>query len=235
MRHLRRYQFFFVLAVPILFALKAQSDSIVLDENIVVETDTFETAAGSVLFTTNGIGYSSWLSPNIAADLAADTTLPSQIQSTASLIPEVSELELLTNPITGNAYLVIDGVGPALEIDTGDEYLELDAELEKAGEPGYSTIGSPITTSAGLWSYSTSATEPNGSTLDGTVNFQVSDINIVERPVGAVTPEPSMAILLGAGLCLLVLYRSVFRRTYFLLNHERWREIACACASSLAG
>ena len=90
------------------------------------------------------------------------------------------------------------------------EDLQLDSELETAGGPGYSTIGSPITTSVGVWSYSTSATEPNGSTLDGTVNFQVSDINIIEKPIGAATPEPSMAILLGAALCSLVLYRSVF-------------------------
>jgi hypothetical protein len=119
----------------------------------------------------NGVGYSSWLSPNIAADLAADTSLPLQIQSTASLIPQVSELEFLTNPITGNAYLVIDGAGPAIENQTGTEYLQLDSELETAGGPGYSTIGSPITATVGEWSYSTSATEPNGSTLDGTVNF----------------------------------------------------------------
>ena len=213
MRHARPFQFVFVLAAGTLLALNAQSDPIVntvLNENIVIETDTFETAGGSVLFTTNGVGYSSWLSPNIAADLAADTTLPLQIQSTASLIPQVSELELLTNPITGNAYLVINGAGPAIENQTGTEDLQLDSELETAGGPGYSTIGSPITTSVGEWSYSTSATEPNGSTLDGTVNFQVSDINIIERPIGAATPEPSMAILLGAALCLLVLYRSVF-------------------------
>ena len=163
-----------------------------------------------MLFTTNGVGYSSWLSPNIAADLAADTTLPLQIQSTASLIPQVSELELLTNPITGNAFLVINGAGPAIENQTGTEDLQLDSELETAGGPGYSTIGSPITSTVGEWSYSTSATEPNGSTLDGTVNFQVSDINIIEKPIGAATPEPSMAILLGAAVCLLVLYRSVF-------------------------
>ena len=213
MRHARPFQFFFVLAAGTLLALKAPSDPIVntvLNENIVVETDTFESAGGSVLFTTNGVGYSSWLSPNIAADLAADTTLPLQIQSTASLIPQVSELEFLSNPITGNAYLVIDGAGPAIENQTGTEYQQLDSELEMAGGPGYSTIGSPITTTVGEWSYTTSATEPNGSTLDGTVNFQVSDINIVERPIGAATPEPSMAILLGAALCLLVLYRSVF-------------------------
>src|ERR1700677_3464806 len=92
MRHARPFQFLFVLAAGTLLALNAQSDPIVnttdLNENIVVETDTFETADGSVLFTTNGVGYSSWLSPNIAADLAADTTLPLQIQSTASLIPQ---------------------------------------------------------------------------------------------------------------------------------------------------
>jgi hypothetical protein len=214
MRHARPFQCLFGVAVGTLLALSAQSDPIVnttdLNENVVVETDTFETADGSVLFTTNGVGYSSWLTPNIAADLAADTTLPLQIQSTAFLIPQVSELEFLTNPITGNAYLVIDGAGPAIENQTGTEYLQLDSELETAGGPGYSMIGSPITTSVGVWSYSTSATEPNGSTLDGTVNFQVSDINIVEQPIGAATPEPSMAILLGAALCSLVLYRSVF-------------------------
>jgi hypothetical protein len=100
---------FFLIAAGALTA-KAHGALItnLFTETIVIGTDTFEQADGSVLFTTNGVGYSDWLSPIIANDLATDPTIPTQVQSTTSLIPEVSELQFLTEQFGGDTP---DGLG----------------------------------------------------------------------------------------------------------------------------
>jgi hypothetical protein len=110
------YQSIFVVAGAVVLAANAHASPIVhttsFDENIIIETDTFETSGGAVLFTTNGVGYSDWLSPNIASDLAGDSTVPLQIQSTASLIAQASEYQFPAGP--GPQYIVLGGVGPAI-------------------------------------------------------------------------------------------------------------------------
>ena len=71
---------FLVLAVAL--AANAHADPILhttaFDENIVIATDTFETAGGAVIFSTGAVGFSDWLSPNIASDLAGDPAVPIQ-------------------------------------------------------------------------------------------------------------------------------------------------------------
>jgi hypothetical protein len=87
---------------------------------IVIGTDTFETTGGAVLFTTSDVGLSDWLSPLIAADLSADSNLgldsgagfPLQIESTASLVPRVSEYQFLASQ--GPAYIVLGAAGLAV-------------------------------------------------------------------------------------------------------------------------
>src|SRR5580704_14891971 len=67
------YRSVVVLAGALALAANAHAGTILIDfsEVIVFETDTFETSGGATLFTSNGVGYGDWLSPNIAADLAA--------------------------------------------------------------------------------------------------------------------------------------------------------------------
>ena len=72
------------------YALKPQevtNETRSFAEDIIIATDTFETSLGTVFSATNGLGNGDWLSPNIASHLAGDPLVPSQIQSTASLIP----------------------------------------------------------------------------------------------------------------------------------------------------
>ena len=72
------YQSLFVVSVA--FASSANANPIIhttaFDENIVIETDTFETPSGVVLFTSNGVGYTDWLSTHIASDLAGGGVPP---------------------------------------------------------------------------------------------------------------------------------------------------------------
>ena len=180
-------------------------------ELIVIGTDTFEATSGSVLFTTNAVSYSDWLSPIIAGDLATDPTLPTQVQSTASLIPEVSELQFLTEQLgggapgellTGGDYIVLGGIGPAFPGTTGDIGVDVGYALEAAGGAGYSIVSTTPST-VGQVSYTTGALAPDGDVVEGTVNIDVYDIDYVERPVAAV-PEPSSLALLGVGLLALI-------------------------------
>jgi hypothetical protein len=199
----------FVLAAAVALVANAQADPIVhttnFSEEIVVVTDTFETSGGAVLFTTNGVGYSDWLSPFIASDLAGDSTIPAQVQSTASLVAKASEYQVLAEQ--GPNYLVLNGAGPAMLDPFEDQDIALDVgyALTATGGPGYSMMGSPIITSFGTRSYSTGAVEPDGSILEGTITFDVFGEGIVEQPVA--TPEPSMLALLGSVLMLILFVR----------------------------
>jgi len=202
------YQCIFVFAGSVALAVSAQADPIVhttqFDEDIVVITDTFETSAGTVLFTTNGVGYSDWLSPNIAADLSGDSTVPAQIQSTAALAALASEYQFLAGQ--GPQYIVLDGIGPAI-LDPLADYVtgfEVGYALAAATGPAYSIMGSPVFTTIGQSTYNDGTIEPDGSLLDGTVTFDVIHESIVEQPAAA-TPEPSLLALLGCGLLMLIL------------------------------
>jgi len=178
-------------------------NSTVFAETLVVETDLFETPGGTILFTTNGVGYSDWLSPIFAADLAADLSIPSQIQSTASLVALAGEYQFLAEQ--GPNYIVLGGVGPAILDPFADQSIGFDVgyALAAAAAPGYSIVGSPGITSVGPHSYSTGAVEPDGSLLEGTVTFDIYDETIIEQPVS--TPEPTTLPLLASGLLLIIL------------------------------
>jgi PEP-CTERM motif-containing protein len=194
-----------IFAVAIAFAANAHADPIVrttsFDENIIIATDTFETTGGAILFSTNGVGYTDWLSPDIAADLAGDPLVPAQVQATALLVALASENQFLTEQ--GTNYIVLGGVGPA--VPDSDGFVELPADVGNAlaavGGPGYSIVGSPVYSTVGQPTYQTGAVEPDGSIIDGTVNFDLIGESIVEQPAAA-TPEPSMLALLGVGLLI---------------------------------
>jgi len=168
-------------------------NSTVFAETLVVETDLFETPGGTILFTTNGVGYSDWLSPIIAADLAGDPSIPSQIQATAALVALASEYQFLADQ--GPTYIVLGGVGPPILDPFADQNIGLDVGYSPAAAAGsaYSIVGPPIVTTIGTWSYSTAAIEPDGSILQGTVNLSGYNVNIIEQPA----PEPSTLPLLA--------------------------------------
>jgi hypothetical protein len=209
---MKRQSFFYksmFLLVGVALTNRAYADPIVhntvFSEVIVIETDVFETSGGTVLFTTNGVGYSDWLSPVIASYLAGDPAVPGQIQSTVSLVTLASEYQFLAMP--GPQYLVLDGVGPAIANPFADQNIGFDVgyALAAAGGPAYSIVGGPSATTVGAASHSTSALEPDGSVIEGTVNFAIYAEDIVEQPAAAV-PEPSTLPLLGSGLLLILLF-----------------------------
>ena len=184
-------------------APEAHADPVVITtifvETIVVATDTFETADGTVVATSSGVGYSDWLSPTIAADLAGDTTLPLELRSIASLVPQVSEYQFLAEQSPGD--YIVSGSGGTIISNVPDivNYLYYDFMA-----PGglYSLVSvTPVT--VGSASYNTGALEPNGDLIEGTVTFDVYDLNVVEQQVAAV-PEPSSLALFGAGLVTLI-------------------------------
>jgi PEP-CTERM motif len=200
------------VALMISFAGAAHSQTVVSTqfvETLVVGSDTFETATGTVLFTTDAVGYSDWLSPIIAGDLAGDSALPIQVRSTASLIPEVSEYQFLSEQ--GPNYIVLGG-GPALAFATYLPSLPaaLGADLEAAGGPGYSLVSETVSFVTEQ-SYSTGAFEPNGDLLDGKATFDVYDVSLVEKPVSAV-PEPSAGAMMLIGVGMLGGYLRMARR-----------------------
>ena len=211
-------QSIFVIAAAL--AAQAHADTIVntiaFTETLIVGTDTFETPGGSTLFTISGVGYSDSLSAVIAADLAsnapcgfcnsvpAGTPLPTEIQSTAFLIPQLSEFDFLTE-LTPD-YVVVGGAGPAIAYPGGvsDSPTDFINTLVNAGGPGYSMVGTNAT-GIGNWSFNTGGFAPDGGLLEGTVTFDVFELDIVEQPAAA-TPEPSTPTLLGSGLLLILLF-----------------------------
>jgi hypothetical protein len=205
----------FVLAGAVALCANSHADPVLhtttFAEDIFIETDTFETSSGSVLFTTNGVGYTDWLSPIIAADLAGDPAVPAQIQSTVSLVTLASEYQFLTEK--GPQYIVFGGVGPAIVDPSTGQNITVDEDfyraMETAGGPGYSIVD-VIPEHIVNVTYETGAIEPDGSIIDGTVTFFVAEESIVERPVVA-TPEPSMLAFACSGLLLILFAR---RKTF---------------------
>lgn len=202
------YQCMFVIAGVAALGARAHGSQVqgtTFTIDVVVTTDTFETAGGAVLFTTTGVGYSNPLSPSFAADLAADTTLPLQVQSTASLIPEVSDYDFLSEPGSDllQDYVVLGGV--ASPGSTENVLVDVADALVAAGGPGYSLI-TPLAGSAVLVEeggpYLLQVLEPEP--WDGGINLAVFDQNIVEEAVA--TPEPKALALLGAGLLMLIVF-----------------------------
>jgi len=134
-----------VLAGAAALSANAHADPIVhntvFSEIIVMETDTFETSGGTGLFTTNGVGYTDWLSSDIAADLAGDPAVPTQIQSTVSLVALASEYQFLAE--TGPQYIVLGGIGPAIVNPFPDQDIGFDVgyALAAAAGAGYSIVG----------------------------------------------------------------------------------------------
>jgi hypothetical protein len=196
-----------VLAGVAALGTKAQAEvSTAFTIDIVITTDTFETSGGTVLFTTSGVGYSDPLSPGMAAQVAADSTLPLVVQSTASLIPELSDYDFLTVTPSGiSDYVVLGGVGPASLGSTGDLFVDVADALVAVGGPGYSLI-TPLAGSAVLTWESVeivSASEPEE--IVGNIAVNVYDQNIIEQAPAAV-PEPKTLALLGAGLLMLVIF-----------------------------
>jgi hypothetical protein len=175
----------------------------VFSENIFIETDTIENPSGSALFTISGVGYSDWLSSIISGDFSVDSTVPSQIRSTVAAVPQVSEYQFLSQQ--GPDYIVI-GAGPATSGDHSTFPDDIDAAFEATGGPGYSITGTPSATTVGQWSYSTVSIAPDGSILEGTVNFDVVSVNIVEQPAAA-APEPATLALTASGLALVLASR----------------------------
>lgn len=55
------------------------------------------------------------------------------------------------------------------------------------------------------WSFNTGGFAPDGSLLEGTVTFDVFELDILEQPV-TTTPEPSTLALLGSGLLLILIF-----------------------------
>ena len=171
----------------------ARGDTIVhttnFSEEIVIATDTYESASGNVLFTVSGVGYSDSLSPNIAADLAADSELPTQISSTALLIPQVSEYQFLTGQ--GPSYFVPNDLGPAIKASTNNNNVQDLTPagpytfLYAAGGPGFAFTGDEYATAIRAESYSTGTVGPDGSIYQGTVTFAFLAVNIIEKPVAA--------------------------------------------------
>ena len=164
-----------------------------------------------MLFTLSDIGYSDWLSAVIAADLGGaipcnqcppGTAPPLLGQTTASLIPQVSEYQFLTSQ--GPEAVLPGGFGPAILGPTGDVTVDPLNALMSAGGPGYVTAGPEVPTSAGSYSYDTYAFEPDGSLLEGTVTFDVYDINLIEKPVAATAEPAALALFASGALAVIV-------------------------------
>jgi hypothetical protein len=199
----------FVAAAVALGAM-AQANPIVtttFEEDIVLATDTFEDSPGTVLFSTSGVGYSDWLSPIVGADLAADPNVPVQVQSSAPLIVFASEFQFLAGQ--GPQYIVFGGLGPAVLdpnpiIVAGVPSITVDVvhDLAAAGPPGFVTLGTEAIAVIGQATYETGGFAPDGTLLEGTLNFDLISENIVEQSAST-TPEPSALVLLVSGLAFL--------------------------------
>jgi PEP-CTERM motif-containing protein len=210
------YQCMLVIAGVAALGAKAQGtpiQSTAFAVDVVITTDTFETAGGAVLFTTSGVGYNENLSPSMAADIAADTTLPLQVQSTASLIPQVSDYVFLTETPSeiGPDYFVLDGVGPAIA-GTGNQqgnlFVDVADALIAAGGSWYSLTMplADVPLLAGpsdIYAVTGSGGDPD-VTWVGDIAINVYDQNIVEQAPAAV-PEPSTLAFLSAGLLTLII------------------------------
>jgi hypothetical protein len=171
------------------------------DEVIIYVTDTFETAGGTPLFATNGVAYSDSLSPMIASQMSADSTLPIQVRSTAGLIPEVSEYQFVT--AQGLTYVLLNGTAPAIVDPSGDYDSDAGNALVAAGGAAFASIGSPIYITSGRQSYTTFGLSDDGSTeVIGAATFDIFEETIIERAL--VTPEPGPCASIAIGLLILI-------------------------------
>ncbi|HEY1683402.1 MAG TPA: hypothetical protein VGG19_01450 [Tepidisphaeraceae bacterium] len=178
----------FNLPSVLLFAAAARVSAgtvgfISFDESITLGTDVFETPGGPV--TTTAVGITTWLSPTAAADLAADPTVPAQLQGALSAFPQVSDYEFLTEQ--GPNYIVLNDIGPAINDGSGDLTIDVPAALATAGGSDYA-VTNVVTSFIGVFSYTFYAFDQNGDEEVGTVNFNVGNVSETEQQI---VPEPS--------------------------------------------
>lgn len=173
------------------FAANAHASPIVVstsfDETITTGTDTFETAGGSVLSTLQYVGWSDEIPSDIEADLI------SQVWNTPAYASDISRIlgsapqATLTNDLafltTQLPNVYVPSNGPTLI-----------GQPSNVGDISGLYPGFPVVTSnpqtIGVVSYSTGAFESSNTVIDGTVTFDIYQVNYVQQQNSAV-PEPA--------------------------------------------
>lgn len=223
------YQRMLVIAGVAALGAKAQGSQVQttnFEIDVVITPDTFETSGGTVLFTTTGVGYDQALSPSIAADLAGDSAYPLPVQSTAPLIPEVSDYDFLSEPATDflQDYVVLGSVVSAPSAQ--NVFMDVANALVAAGGPGYS-LTAPLSGSATntyTQTFVLSVSEPEPWT--GDIAIGVFDQNVVEQ--AAATPEPKTLAWLSAGLAMIIIFARRLDRQR-AAGQARWRREPPRC------
>jgi hypothetical protein len=179
------------------------------DEQIVYGTDTLENPSGTVIETLQHAGWGTEIPSDIAADFSDLATLipvyPSAaafIQSTASQAALITDLDFLTADASPTTVEVWSGGPPVIGVaDVANS-----AEVAGALYPGYSLVSASTPITLGQVSYTTGASENPTTAIEGTVTFNLYEIDLVERQIASV-PEPSTLLLSGAVVLLFARWR----------------------------
>jgi hypothetical protein len=171
------------------------------DETITTGTDSFETAGGSVISTLQYVGWSDEIPSDIASDLASQTwNSPGYTADIARILasaPQATLTDDLTFLTTQLPNVYVPSSGPTL---IGQPPNVSDISILY---PGFSVVSySPAT--IGVVSYSTGALESSNTIIDGTVTFDIYQVDYVERQ-SAAAPEPASLLLLITGAVLVSL------------------------------
>ncbi|MGA3190323.1 MAG: hypothetical protein ABSF22_24725 [Bryobacteraceae bacterium] len=168
------------------------------DEVIITGTDTFETAGGSVISTLQYVAFSDELPSDIAADLINQSWAPSPYSADISRIlaslPQATLTDDLTFLTTQLPNVYIPSVGPTL-IGQPANISDISGLY-----PEFPVVfSSPAT--IGVVSYSTGAFESSTTIIDGTVTFDIYEVDYVQQQSSAI-PEPAsyLYVLFGAVL-----------------------------------
>ncbi|HEY1683400.1 MAG TPA: PEP-CTERM sorting domain-containing protein [Tepidisphaeraceae bacterium] len=190
-----------LLAAP----LKANTVFATFQQQIIYGTDTLEDPSGTV---TGAVQYVAWggeITPNIALDFQNDPTLlpgypaaTTAIQASASAAALTDDLTFLTEgAVDTNVVWADNGNAPVVGVSNVADQ----AEIAVALYPEDSLVSASPPLTLGQAVYSTGAIENPDTIIEGTVTFNIFELDFTARQTSV--PEPSSLLSAGAGLLMI--------------------------------
>ncbi|HEY1684729.1 MAG TPA: hypothetical protein VGG19_08205 [Tepidisphaeraceae bacterium] len=194
-----------ILPSLLIFAVAGSADASVtttaFSEFLVYGTDTFESSGGSVISTAQYVYWGGEIPADIADNIATDPNFSASdpaakasIQSTASEAALTNDLDFLTDwPGSTSPLPDVFYTNASPTVFTGSFENTIPPGDYSAAFPAFTVSSVAPAVSIGIFTYGTGAMDSSGNIIDGTINFDTYEIDVVERPV----PEPS-----GLGLMI---------------------------------
>lgn len=194
--------------------LKADVVFATFEQEIIYGTDTLQDPSGTVIGAVQYVAWGGEIAPDIATDFQNDPTLlpaypaaAAAIQASANAAALTDDLTFLTEGnISTNVVWASNGNAPVVGVSNVADQAEIAAALY----PGDSLVSTSPPLTLGQAVYSTGAFENPTTIIEGTVTFNIYELDFTARQTSV--PEPSSSLLCATGLLVTPLARVTSRK-----------------------